>query len=527
MLKKIFRPQTTGLAALILTIASLLSYAMGMVRDIVMAGYYGAQMSTDAYNSAFLVPDGIFNLFVAGALTAAFIPVFSGYLTKKQKDEASSLASTFLASASLVVVVVGAIAYIFMPDIIGWYFNEASADKIELIIKMSRILLLSPLLFAISNTLGNILISHKQFVSYAIAPLFYNVGIIGGIVFFSESMGIYAAAWGAVFGIGLHLLTRLVEILTLDFKFTWNINFWHPGIKKIVALMIPKTVGLMSWQFALWKINQIGNSKEMVDGSVAAFYYARNLQSFPVSIFGIALATAVFPYLADHAAAGRGEVFAHQYQKSLRQILFFTLPAAAGIFLLSKPIVKLIYMRGAFDENDLIMTSGILAFFAISIPFEGAVHLTARAFYAHKNTIIPVFGAVILMLSTVLGAQFYAAEIGPKAFSLFFTIGSVLQIGFLVLLLRKKLSSFNLGDFMLNLFKMILAVTLMGASIYGLSFVDLPIRLLVIIQISIGAVVYFAAAYLLKCEELKEANKIFSRVFKKFTPNNPLKDEQK
>lgn len=513
MKKKLFKPNTTGIAAIILTIASLLSYVMGMVRDIIFARYYGADIATDAYNAAFLVPDAIFNLFIAGALTAAFIPVFSGYLATEKKEDAAILARSFLLLASIVVTIVGIIAYFFMPQIIATYFSDAVAEKQQLIIDMSRILLLSPLLFAVSNTIGNILVSYKHFVTYAIAPLLYNIGIIIGIIFFSQEYGIYAAAWGAVFGILLHLVVRFYELSTINFPLKkGSYNFRHPGLKKIAWLMWPKTIGLMSWQICLWTINFIGNNT-LANGSVSAFYYARNLQSLPVSIFAIALATAIFPYLSDHAAAGRTEIFTHQYEKTLRQILFLTLPAAAGIMLLAKPIVKLIYFGGSFDEQDLQVTSLVLFFFALSIPLEGAVHVTARAFYALKNTLIPVSGALILMTTLIAGSFYFAPQYGPATFAFFFTLGSLMQISLLMILLKKHLHNFQTTEFMKNTAKMSISVIIMGAVVYILNILTIHHALKIIVQISAGATAYFVTAYILKCTELMELKKIAIRIY--------------
>lgn len=513
MLKKIFQPQSTGMAALILTFASVLSYILGMVRDIIFAGYYGAGLATDAYNASFLIPDAIFNFFVAGALTAAFIPVFSGYLNSEnpqQREEAQILASSFLVISSLVVIIVAIPAFIFMPQIISWYFFDADSQKITLTIEMSRILLLSPLLFAISNTLGNILISQKRFVSYSLAPLFYNLGIIAGIFFLSKSFGIYAAAWGAVFGILLHLITRLAELIYSGFSFSSTLNIFHPGLRKIFFLMIPKTIGLMSWQVSLWSINFFGNLY-LENGAVSAFYYARNLQSFPVSIFGIALATAVFPYLSDHASADRKEIFTHQFDKSLRQILFLTLPAGLAIFILAKPIITVVYGRGEFDSSDINLTADVLALFALSIPLESVVHLVARAYYAHKNTIIPVIGSLILMLSVVLGSYIFSSTLGAVAFSLFFTVGCLFQLVWLFLLIGKKVSNFNFKSFLNSIFKIAFCLFLMLIAIKAAELIVSNTLYQLVLQVVLGGAAYIFAALIIRCDELSEAKKILQK----------------
>lgn len=508
---KFFAAQTTGLAAFTLTAASALSYFLGMVRDIVFARFYGAGLVSDAYNAGFLVPDAIFNLFVAGALTAAFIPVFSAYLSRRQTAAAADLAAGFLTAASLVVAAASLLAYFFLPQIVTWYFAGAEPTKIALTISLSRILLLSSLLFTISNTIGNILIAHKHFFSYAFAPLFYNLGIIGGMVFFAADYGIYAAAWGAVAGVFLHLCLRLLELPTLDFSFGRVGAFWrHPGLKQIALLMLPKTIGLMSWQISLFSINIIGN-RQLGEGAVSAFYYAKNLQSFPVSVFGIALATAVFPYLSDHAAAGRKTLFTHQYEKSLRQILFLTLPAAVGIWLLAFPIVNLIYGRGAFDEQDTLITASILAWFALSIPVEGAVHLASRAFYSRQNTIIPVCGALLLMLAVIFGSWLLADVLGAAVFALFFTVGSLLQLIWLVIMLKPHLPDFPLQSFLSAGGKISLACLALVGAVLSAGKLPFEGEALLLIQILAGGSAYLLFALLFRCRELDEIKAILLR----------------
>lgn len=508
---KIFAAQTTGLAAFTLTAASALSYCLGMVRDIVFARFYGAGLVSDAYNAGFLVPDAIFNLFVAGALTAAFIPVFSAYLSRQKKEEAADLASGFLAAASLVVAAASLLAYFFLPQIVAWYFTGADQEKIALTISLSRILLLSSLLFTISNTIGNVLLAHKHFFSYAFAPLFYNLGIIGGMFFFAADYGIYAAAWGAVAGVFLHLCVRLLELPALGFRFGRVGAFWrHPGLKQIALLMLPKTVGLMSWQLSLFAINIIGN-RQLGDGAVSAFYYAKNLQSFPVSVFGIALATAVFPYLSDHAAAGRKAIFTHQYAKSLRQILFLTLPAALGVWLLADPIVKLIYGHGAFDEQDALVTASVLAWFAFSIPVESAVHLAARAFYSRQNTLVPVCGALLLMSAVILGSWLLADTIGAAAFALFFTAGSLLQLIWLWVMLRPHLVDFPLRSFLAAGGKILLACSALAVAVLFAGQLSFEGETLLLVQISAGASAYLLFAFCFGCGELSEVKAILLR----------------
>ncbi|MFC1656300.1 murein biosynthesis integral membrane protein MurJ, partial [Patescibacteria group bacterium] len=392
MLSKIFRSQKSGHAAFLLMLASILSYAAGLLRDRTLGHAFGATKFTDAYNASFLIPDLLFNLFIAGALSVAFVPVFSSYLKVDQK-EADKIANTIITFGALLLGVLGIIFFFLTPYIVPLAFQHISAENHTMIITMTRILLLSPILFAISNALGSILITHKNFLAYALSGFLYNMGIILSIILFSEQFGIYAAAIGAIMGAFFHLAIRFLNILTIKFKFQPQLSLKHKGFKKIIKLMIPKTVSLVSWQIALWVYTLVAYS--LAEGSVAAFNYARNLQSFPVSLFGIAFATAIFPFLSDHAHHKDTKSFSYDFQLSLEKILFFAIPAALGMLLLNKEIIEIILKGGAFGDSAVALTSSVLFFFILSIPIESVIHLFARGFYAHKNTLTPMIFALI------------------------------------------------------------------------------------------------------------------------------------
>ncbi|MBT7736072.1 murein biosynthesis integral membrane protein MurJ, partial [Candidatus Peregrinibacteria bacterium] len=387
MRKKLFRPIQIGSATALIAITSFLSYGIGLIRDRVIAVNFGTTSATDTYNASFIIPDLLFNLFIAGALTAAFLPIFTEYLVKDKK-EGHEVAHTMLTTATLLIAVLSAIAFIFIPHIIPFLFPEATMEMQQNIITMTRLMLPSAILFAISNTLGNILMSYKHFIAYAFSPILYNIGIIGGVYFFNDTLGIYSAATGVLIGASLHAVIRIADTLTTEYKYRPSLNVRHPGFKKIIKLMIPKSISLIAWQINLLIFAKVG--MQMMEGGLAAFHFARNIQSFAVSLFGISFATAVFPFLTTAAAKGDKEGYTAHIQKTIQRILFFTIPATAGLLILAEPVVELILSGGVFEEKSVSLTGLVLLFFAISIPFESLTHIFARAFYAMKNTITPM-----------------------------------------------------------------------------------------------------------------------------------------
>ena len=324
MKKKFFKPIGIGSATALIAVTSLFSYAIGLFRDRIIAVNFGTTSATDTYNASFLIPDILFNLFIAGALSAAFLPIFTEYLVKDKK-EAYRIANTMLTGAIILIGVLALIAFIFMPSIIPKIFSSLELESQKDIINMTRIMLGSAILFAISNTLGNILMSFKHFLAYSLSPILYNLGIILGIIFLHEEIGVYSASIGVLIGSALHCLVRIIDVTTTEYKYKPELSIKHPAFKKIIRLMIPKSISLIAWQVNLYIFAIVG--MKILEGGLAAFHFARNIQSFAVSLFGIAFATAVFPFLATSVSKNLKEKFTQHVQKTMQRILFFTIPA--------------------------------------------------------------------------------------------------------------------------------------------------------------------------------------------------------
>ena len=513
MLSKIFRSQKSGQAAFLLMLASLLSYTAGLLRDRTLSHTFGATHLTDAYNASFLIPDFLFNLFIAGALSVAFIPVFTSYLKQDQK-EAENVANTIITFGTLLLGIIGIIFFIITPYIIPILFTNTPTSDHVLIITMTRILLLSPIIFAVSNALGSILITHKHFLAYALSGFLYNMGIIFGIIILHQQLGIYAAAVGAIIGAFFHLSIRLLNILTIKYKFKPTLSLKHKGVRKIFWLMIPKTVSLVSWQAMLVVYTLVAYT--LAEGSVAAFNYARNLQSFPVSLFGIAFATAVFPFLSEHAHNEASKKFSEDFQITLEKILFFAIPATIGMLLLNREIIEIILKGGAFDNSAVTLTSSVLFFFILSIPVEGMVHLFARGYYAYKNTILPMIFSLIGYGINIGFAILFARIIGVIALPIAFLIGTTLQLILLALFITKKISYFNIKLFSTKLFKMGVASTLMALAVTTIPqlFWHTPFLTLQLIRVTVGALIYLLITYLFRCPELAFFSDLFNKLKK-------------
>lgn len=501
MLKRIFKPVKSGRATFLVTFFSLLSYIIGLFRDRIIATTFGTTSLTDAYNSSFIIPDIIFNFIIAGALSAAFLPVFSEYLEKDHK-EALKIGNTMLTATTLVISICAIIISIFIPEIVTQLFTRTTPEMQQNIIGMTRIMLISAIIFGISNTLGSILMSYKHFLSYSLSPIFYNAGIIFGIIFLEREYGIYSAAYGVLIGAILHCGIRIIDILKTKYRYSFLLDLKNQAFRKIIKLMIPRSLSLLAWQLNLLIFAIVGT--KMLSGGWSAFSYARNIQSFAVSLFGIAISTAIFPYLASSINKNDQQSYTEQIEKTVRNILFLTIPSMIGILLLSKEIIDLILGGGNFQSSSINITALILFFFAFSIPLESLSHIFARAFYAIQDTTTAMFINVSGMILTALLTIFIAPKYGIHWFSISFTLGFLLFNILAITLLKKHLKNFNFKNLFTSLAKIVISSAVMIAAIE----ISRPLqgvlntKIATVALIVIGGLSYIGTAYVLKSPEL-------------------------
>lgn len=482
-----------GAATAIVLGTTLLSNFIGLARDKIIALHFGTSTATDIYNASFLIPDMIFNLFVAGALTAAFMPVFSDYLAKDE-EESMRLANTMMNSMTGIIFMLALIAFIFINPLIGFLFPNLSADIQLEIAQMTRLMLPSAMIFAVSNILGNILMSYKHFTSYSISPILYNIGIISGVIFLNEKFGIYSAAIGVLVGAVLHCGVRIIDARKTKYRYSFLLDIKQEGFKKIIKLMIPRAFSLIMWQINLYVFAVVG--MRMLNGGLAAFNFARNIQSFTTALIGISFATAVFPYLTTAVSNNDQKSFTEGMQKTIQNILFYSVPAAVGTLLMSKQIVSLILSGGAFDENSTKLTSLLLVAIAISIPFESLTQILARGFYAFKNWKTPMITTVISFAIIAVMTAILAPSKGIEWLSISYSVGFILLVTMQSIFLGKYMKGFNGKEFTKSISKMILANAVMAVTIFYTP--NLPTLLRILLAIG----VFFLTAIIVKSKEL-------------------------
>lgn len=515
MWKKIFKQKINSItvAAILVATSSLISRVLGVFRDHILASQFGAGEQLDIYYAAFRVPDLLFNLIVLGALSAGFIPIFSSLVknfNEPQTDnntEAWSLANNIINLLSVFLVTASLLGIIFTAPLVKIIAPGFSASAQETTVYLTRIMFLSPLFLGVSGVLGGILQSFRRFFIYSLAPILYNLGIIFGALIFANWWGMAGLAWGVVLGAFLHMIVQVPAVYVLGFRYSFKINFLDKATLRIGRLMIPRTLSLAITQIDLLVTTIIASG--LLSGSLAIFNLANNLQSFPVGIFGISLAIAAFPALSEHAF--NKEKLEETFSSTLRQILFFVIPATVLLITLRAQIIRVFFGAGMFSWQDTILTMNTLAFFSISLFAQASTPLMVRVFYARHDSKTPFYLGMFTVLVNIILCLTFSKKIGVTGLALAYSISSILNFLLLWTWLHFKVGNLGIEKIAKSALKFSVAAIGTGLTVQLMKVVLAPIidmtRFSGVLTQLVGAalagsIVYLIICYFLNSEEL-------------------------
>ncbi|PIR69120.1 hypothetical protein COU48_00295, partial [Candidatus Nomurabacteria bacterium CG10_big_fil_rev_8_21_14_0_10_03_31_7] len=397
-------------AALLLGCFTFLSQILALFRDRFIAHFIGPSSGLDAYYAAFRVPDLIFISIASLASITVLIP----FILEKMKgdtvtNEARKLLNNVFTVFFIVMIIISIIAFFIMPYLIFFITPGFSIAMQEKVILFSRIMLLSPILMGLSNLFGTITQLFRKFFIYSLSPIFYNIGIIVGIVFLYPIFGIYGLVFGVVLGAFMHFLIQAFASFGCGFKprFSFNINFKE--IKKIALMSLPRTLGLSFNNIAL--ISIIAFASYLSSGSISIFNFSFNLQSVPLNIIGISYAVAAFPTLVKSFNNGVKNEFKNHLKSTARQIVFWSLPVIFLFIVLRAQIVRVILGSGSFSWDNTRLVAASLAIFSVSVLAQGMVALLSRAYYATGDTKRPLtvnlFSSILIVILSYLFLQIF------------------------------------------------------------------------------------------------------------------------
>jgi putative peptidoglycan lipid II flippase len=509
-----------ALAAAIVAAGFLGSRLLGLVRSAAIADAFGTSPELDAFWVAFRLPDLIFQLLAGAAMGAAFIPVFTRLYNREAEERAWRMASSVLnlvAIATIAFAVLGALLAPLLVPIMAPGLGEDVGREEELrslAVELTRWMMLSPVFFAVSGMATGILNARHRFLFPAIAPMVYNLAIIVGALVSESVRGLTAAV---VIGAGLHLMVQIPGLVIAGIRY-WPTAEWRDAaVREVARLMGPRVLGLAA--FHLNFIVTLFFASTVSDGAISAINYAWLIMLTPLGLFAMAISTAVFPTLAEQALGDRS-LLKQTLERSLRLILFLTVPSAIGLMILSEPLIAFflengvgIFGSGAFDEASTELTAPPLLFYAIGLPAHAAIEILSRGFYSVGDTRTPVAFAIASLVINVVLSVILVGPLELRGLALSLSVATIVEAALLFWTLHLRLDGLDLAALRRSTFNTAASAILM-AEVIGFYLILLhqaghlttslaDSAIAVAGSALLGGAIYFATAQALRSEEME------------------------
>ena len=501
-----------GRASMILSGAFIASRILGLLRTSMFAYVFGTSVTSDAFLQAFLVPDLIFNIVAGGALSSAFIPVFTHYMIG-ERDEKSGwhIASSALNLAIAVMMGLALLAIIFAPWLVPLYNPGVPPVELQLIISLSRIMFLQSIVLGGGVIITSILNAKQNFMQPAIGTVLYNVGLILGLIpgifimshvsiahltpnevsatlLAHQTSAVYLATWGVVIGAMLQVAAQIPGILKVGMRYQFTFDYNNPGVIQIGRQMVPRIVNAAMLYVSTFVDR--GLILVMVaplpifeqNGHITQYYQALQLVLLPLGIFGMALSTAAFPTLAENVTRGRFDRVRTIIQDTLHSILFMSIPSSMGLIVLGLPIIQVLLQHGAYSLDSAESTAVPLAFFAFGLVGLASVEILTRSFYAMRDSRTPVIVSIaqfilkialsIIFLSIIFTqTSANTVSLGLGALALSTSLAGLLEALVLLWLLQQRIGGLELRVLGRFAGKVLLASAAMGVALIVLRFI--------------------------------------------------------
>jgi len=497
-------------AAGVVGAATLTSRILGFIRDAVVAWFFGAGFSSDAFIAAFRIPNLLRRLFAEGSLSSAFIPVFTEYMVRQGQAEAFNLARSAFRLLGGVLIIAAICGVLLSPWMVRLIAPGFSADKLSLTITLTRLMFpyiffigLVALCMGILNVLGH-------FAAPAFAPVLLNLSIIGSVFFISPSLTppVIGLAIGVLIGGFLQLALQLPVLIKRGFYFWEEAKMIHPGLKRVGTLIPPVIFGGAVYQINILIGTLLGSLLDQ--GSVSYLYFADRLVQFPLGVFAIAAATAILPSLSRQAATGDLGTLKDTFGQALRLIFFITIPATIGLIILREPIVALLFQRGEFDAQATRLTAQALLYYSVGLWAFSAVRIVTATFFALQDTKTPVRMACISIFANIVLGVVLMKPLAHGGLALATSLASMLNLGLLLSALRTRLGSLGWKSIAQSVCRSLLCSVVMGIAVHmAASFMitDKNSTLSGLIagiagSIAVGLCIYGAGSYMIKSPEL-------------------------
>ena len=422
--------------AILLSVLSLAYFATGIIRNRVFANTYGAGAELDAYNAAFRIPEIALDVLVAAGLTAPFVPIYSRLRHDTGDEPANDFGRTVLTGAVGLMTVASIAIFIVAPWLAGVIAEGFDPATQDLYVQLLRINCLAQVMFAASIALGEILVAHRKFLFYALAPILYTTGIILGTVLFASRFGIVASAWGAVAGAAAHLAIRAIGTTRTSFRIRPGFAVRTAAFREFLRLMLPRMFSVAIEPLTITYFTRVAAGLGV--GAVSALNFGLDYQVLPVSLIGVSFSLAVFPLLSAAYADGDRSTFRSILVRNLVTIGILTALAGVALFVLSGTLVHVLLGGGKFTAEDVAVTSAVVAAFALSVPFDALAYPLSRGLYATHDTLRQVIASFAGLGAVVLATTLLVPEFGILGIPLGYAAGVILKDILLALFLAPR-----------------------------------------------------------------------------------------
>jgi len=530
-----------GQASLILSSAFIASRVLGLLRTTMFAYIFGATSTSDAYYQAFLVPDLIFTIVAGGALSSAFIPVFTHYMVGERDEKTAwHVANAALNLAVVIMIGLALLAIILAPWIVPLYnpgLSQHNPQELALIISLSRIMFLQSIILGAGVIINSILNAKQNFLLPAVGTVLYNVGLIIGLIpgFFLAAHGAfttaaYFATIGVVLGAVLQVAVQIPGVIKVGLRYSFTFDRHHPGVIQIGRQMVPRVINAGMLFFStfvdrgLILLLAVGINPELINGRITQYYQAFQLVLLPLGIFGMAISTAAFPTMSENVTRGRMDRVRNIIQDTLRSILFMSIPSSVGLIVLGLPIIQVLLQHGAFTLDNAISTAIPLAFFAVGLTGLASVEILTRSFYALRDSKTPVTVSIsqfilkIALSLLLINAAGWGLQWGLGGLALSTSIAGLLEAFALLWLLQERIEGLELRNLGLFSARVLLASLAMGLGLLIVRFVldhilvttqaqslgfggTLAAIIKLLIELAVGLFIYIRVTRLLGIEE--------------------------
>lgn len=530
MLKRILNSKTNSFtfAAFLISVSAFLSGVLGLLRDRLLAGRFGAGETLDIYFAAFRIPDLVYAILIGGGIGAVFLPIFSQKHQDKE-GEALEMANNILNITLFSLILISLILFIFTPFLVRFVTPGFNYEQRTKVVFLTRIMYLSPILLGLSSILSSLLQYFDRFLIYSLAPILYNLGIILGILFFVPALGISGLGLGVILGAFLHFLIQFLSSRILGYRYKPILNFKEPYLKRIFRMLVPSSIAAGISQFNLTIVTSLAST--LISGSITIFNFSNNLSLLPVGLIGMPFAISFYPALS-RSAKDKKE-FGRNFSLAFRQILFLIIPLGVLFFLLRAQMVRLVFGTGLFGWWETRLTAASLGIFSLLIFAPTIIPFLEKAFFSLEDTKTPMILKGTTIFLNILLCSLFLSLLKPQSqfsdflmnilktkdieniqvlsFPLALSLSYVFNFFCLLFISFKKLGALATKEIFQSLKKILIPTALMALSIYiilrplALMFplkTFLGVFLQTALSSAVGIFIYVFVSLLLKSDEL-------------------------